>query len=275
MTDPSLITWTAEPGIILGLLALAGAYALGLVQLRPQTAGGESPIRVRDIAYFSSGMLLMVIALASPIDTLSDNLFAAHMIQHMLLVYFAPPLLLLGLPAWLVEPFIRLPGVRPVMRFVMSFIPATLIFNGLLTIWHFPSLWDFALYSKPIHGLEHVCFLAAGIVCWWPIFSPTPEVPRLSYPGQMLFLFVQSLVPAVIGSFITFSTQIIYPLYAIAPKLWGLTPLTDQQMAGLIMKLMGAIYLWILLTVRFFQWFTHEEREQEKRVDDIASAQLR
>lgn len=271
--DPSLITWTAEPGVILGLLGLAGAYALGLVRLRPQTPEGQEAISIRYLAYFGGGMLLMVLALASPIDPLSDSLFSMHMIQHLLLVYFAPPLLLLGLPAWLVEPFIRLPGVRPVLRAITGFIPATLIFNGLLTIWHFPSLWDFALYSKPIHGLEHVSFFIAGIICWWPIFSPTPEVPRLSYPSQMLYLFVQSIVPAVIGSFVTFSTQIIYPLYLIAPKLWGLTALTDQQLAGLLMKVMGTLYLWILLTVRFFQWFTHEEREQENRLDEIISAQ--
>lgn len=263
-----LTTWTFEPSILVALASIVTAYIVGLRRFRPQTLWDEHHVATREIIFFASGMFLLFLALCSPIDTLSDSMFSIHMIQHMLIVYLAPPLLLVGMPAWFWTPILRVPFVKPFLRFVMSAIPATIIFNGILVVWHFPMLWQFALVSTPIHALEHVCFLAAGIIAWWPVFSPTPEVPRLSYPAQLLYLFVQSLVPAVIGSFITFSSIVIYPLYSETPKLWGLTPLVDQQIAGLSMKLLGTIFLWVLLTVRFFQWFNHEEHEKEKLVDD-------
>jgi putative membrane protein len=209
-----------------------------------------------------------LIALVSPLDTLSNQMFSAHMLQHMLLVYLAPPLLLAGTPAWLLGPALEVAWFRRGLVLVTRPIPAIIIFNLVLIFWHMPQMWDAALVDSSVHGLEHLTFLAAGLIAWWPIFSPVPEVPRLSYPAQCLYLFVQSLVPAIIGAFVTFSGIVIYPLYAEYPKLWGLTPLVDQQIAGLLMKLLGTVFLWVLVSIRFFQWFNHEEHQDEKFVDD-------
>ena len=268
MATVSLTTWIFEPSIIATLSAMVAAYVVGLRRFRPVSLWNEHHVATREIIFFSSGMFLLFLALVSPIDYLSDSMFSIHMIQHMLIVYLAPPLLLLGIPAWYWTPLLSNPSVRSVVRFVTSPIAAIVIFNGLLVVWHFPMLWQFALVSPQIHALEHACFLVAGIVAWWPIYSTSTEVPRISYPAQLLYIFVQSLVPAIIGAFITFSTVVIYPIYSETPKLWGLTPLVDQQIAGLSMKLLGTIFLWILLTVRFFQWFNHEEHEKEKLIDD-------
>jgi len=268
MATLSLTTWVFDPSIIVTLVAMVAAYLVGLWRFRPVSLWNEHHVATREIIFFSSGMFLLFIALVSPIDYLSDSMFSVHMIQHMLIVYFAPPLLLLGIPAWFWTPILGIRYVKPVVRFVTGAIPAIVIFNAILIVWHFPMLWQFALVSPRIHALEHASFLVAGIIAWWPIYNTTIELPRISYPAQLLYIFAQSLVPAIIGSFITFSTIVIYPIYAETPKLWGLTPLVDQQIAGLSMKLLGTIFLWILLTVRFFQWFNYEEHEKEKLIDD-------
>lgn len=264
----SLASWAFEPGVVFALLALTVGYVVGLVRLRPRTLWDEYVVTPREIISFASGVALLVVALISPLDTLSDTLFTAHMIQHMLLMYLAPPLLLLGTPSWLLRRALDLPGVEKILRFVTRPIAAIVIFNLVLVFWHMPLTWDAALVDKSVHGLEHLGFFGAGVVAWWPVFSPLPEIPRLSYPGQMLYLFVQSLVPAIVGAFLTFSGGVIYPVYAETTKPWGLTPLVDQQIAGLEMKLLGTLLLWVLVTVRFFQWFGHEEHELEKVVDD-------
>ncbi len=268
MTAWSLADWSFEPGVVLGLTAMAAAYGVGLQRLRPRTIWDENVVAPREILSFASGMLLLVVALVSPLDTLSEAMFSAHMVHHVLLLYVVPPLLLLGTPAWLIRPAMTWPGVRRVLVFLTSPIPAIALFNVILVFWHMPGFWDATLVDNTVHALEHVGFLGAGIIAWWPIFSPLPEVPRLSYPGQMLYLFVQSLVPAIIGAFVTFSSVVVYPLYAYTPKILGLTPLVDQQVAGLLMKLLGTLFLWILVSIRFFQWFSHEEHEIEKTVDD-------
>jgi putative membrane protein len=268
MTAWSLASWSWQPGVLISIGAILGAYLLGLQRFRPQTLWQEYVVSKRKLVCFGSGVLLLVIALVSPLDTLSNGMFVAHMFQHMLLVYLAPPLLLLGTPAWLVEPFLTVRFVKPILRFLTRPVQATIIFNGVLILWHMPGPWDFALVDQNIHALEHVMFFVGGIISWWPVFSPTPEVPALPYPLQMAYLFVQSLVPAIIGAFLTFSGVVIYPVYLETTKLWGLSPLVDQQLAGLEMKLLGTVVLWVLASIRFFQWYRQEEHQDEKLIDD-------
>ncbi|HLG50975.1 MAG TPA: cytochrome c oxidase assembly protein [Chloroflexota bacterium] len=273
MTAWSPASWSFEPGVVGGIGALSLAYIIGVWRARPRSIWDEHVVSVGEATAFGSAIILLVIALISPLDTLSSYLFSAHMLQHMLLVYIVPPLLLAGTPRWLLEPLLEAPRVRDIARAVTGPIPAIIIFNVILVIWHMPEAWQAALVDNQIHAFEHLCFLGAGIIAWFPIFSPVRVVPRLSYPGQMVYLFVQSLVPAVVGAFITFSGSVIYPLYSGVPKPWGLSPLVDQQLAGLLMKLLGTIFLWILVSVRFFQWFGHEEHEIEKIVDDSSLSQ--
>jgi putative membrane protein len=264
----SLASWSWEPGVLVGLFSLVTAYVIGLRRFRPETLWQEQNVSIRELVCFGLGVALLVVALVSPLDTLSNQMFSVHMVQHMLLVYVVPPLLLAGMPSWLTRPLLSIPSIQKVWTVCVSFVPATIIFNGILVAWHLPTLWDYALIDPMVHALEHVAFLFAGIVVWWPIYSQSQDVPRLRYPSQMLFLFVQSLVPAIIGAFITFSAIVVYPVYLETPKLWGLTPIADQQIAGLVMKMLGMVYLWILFTIKFFQWFTHEEHENEKLIDD-------
>jgi putative membrane protein len=266
----SLADWSFEPGVLIGLVALVGAYVVAVRNWRPRTLWGEYVVSSGEVASFAAGVLMIVVALISPLDTLSNQMFSAHMLQHMILLYFAPLLILLAIPGWVLSPILDRPRLAGAVRVVSHPISAFLVFNLTLVLWHMTFFWQMALVDPSVHALEHLMFLAAGLVAWWPVFSPLPSLGRLSYPAQCLYLFVQSLVPATIGAVVTFSDQVVYPVYGVTEKLWGMTPLVDQQIAGLEMKILGTLFLWVLVTIRFFQWFHHEEHENEKLLDDGA-----
>jgi putative membrane protein len=184
-----------------------------------------------------------------------------HMIQHLLVTLIMPPLLLKSIPAWLIRPVLQAPLVLPIARFVTSPFIAFAVFNIIFSLWHVPAFYQAALGRPAVHGLEHVLFIASAMLTWWPIFSPTPLLPRLSEPGQMFYLFAQSLIPTVLGAIITFADLVLYPFYAAAPRMIGLSPLDDQQVAGLIMWLGGASIVLFVLTIRFFRWMERDGEE--------------
>lgn len=268
----SLADWSFEPGVVIGLLAFAGAYAVAIQRWRPRTLWEQYVVSKGEIVSFVVGLLLIALALLSPLDTLSDYMFSAHMLQHVILLYFAPLLILLAIPSWLLSPIVERPRLHRIANVVTHPATAFLVFNLTLVVWHMTFFWQMALVDPPAHALEHLMFLGAGLLAWWPVFSPLPSVGRLGYGAQCLYLFAQSLVPGILGAIITFSGQVVYPIYDVTEKLWGMSPLVDQQIAGLLMKILGTLFLWVLVTIRFFQWFNHEEHQNEKLLDDSAPA---
>ena len=256
--------WHFHPDVLGVLLLITGLYVLGLNRLRPAPRWLH-PIDGRQVALFFSGLLVVYVAEGTPLHELSEQyLFSAHMVQHLLITMVAPPLFMLGTPSWLLRPVLARRGVLPVARLLTSPIVAIAAFNGVLALWHVPVLYESTLQDHNIHIFNHFTYIVAAVIMWWPVLGPTPELPRLGYPGQMLYLFVQSLVPAILASIITFSETVIYQTYAQAPRVWDLTPLADQQMGGLIMKVVGSVILWSLAIGIFFIWFRQEEAEVEK-----------
>jgi putative membrane protein len=246
--------WIVEPGITVGLLCLTVLYLLAVGPLRRRLGG---PIRMerRLAAYFLSAMALLFVSLQGPLHELSDYYsFSAHMAQHLLVTLIMPPLLLKGIPAWLIDPVLRLSYLFPLARLITSPFIAFALFNVVFSLWHVPSFYQRALGSPAVHSLEHVLFMGTAVLTWWPIFSPTSLLPRLSDPVQMLYLFAQSIIPTVLGAIITFADIVLYPYYAAAPRVIGLSPLDDQQAAGLLMWLGGATIVLLVLTHRFFRW---------------------
>src|SRR5258708_39335759 len=130
----SLANWVWEPGVLIALGALVAAYIIGLRRFRPRTLWDEHIVSTREIVCFASGVFLLLVALVSPLDSLSNLMFSSHMVQHMLLIYFAPPLLLLATPAWLIRPFFDIPGVRAALKFVTGPVTATLMFDLSLVV---------------------------------------------------------------------------------------------------------------------------------------------
>jgi putative membrane protein len=234
-------------------------YLLGVGPLR-QRFGWAERVDTGQVTAFLTGVLVMFVALLSPLHELGDNyLFSAHMVQHLLLTLVVPPLLLLGTPPWLLRPLLRYPHVLGTARFLTLPVVAFLLFNVVFAVWHVPALYDLALRERGIHILEHLMFLVVGVIMWWPILSPLPELPRARYIVQILYLFIQPTVPSILGAVITFSGGVLYTWYAEAPRVWAISPHTDQQIGGLIMWVPGGLVFLITLMVVFLVWASREE----------------
>ena len=255
----SWVAWHGHPSVVAGLIALTVVYLLGVGPLR-QRFGWAERVDTGQVTAFLTGVLVMFVALLSPLHELGDNyLFSAHMVQHLLLTLVVPPLLLLGTPPWLLRPLLRYPQVLGTARFLTLPVVAFLLFNVVFAAWHVPALYDLALRERGIHILEHLMFLVVGVIMWWPILSPLPELPRARYIVQILYLFIQPTVPSILGAVITFSGGVLYTWYAEAPRVWAISPHTDQQIGGLIMWVPGGLVFLITLMVVFLVWASREE----------------
>ena len=253
--------WLIEPVVTIGVVCLTILYLLAVGPLRRRFGWAERVER-RQIAMFLAAMAIIFAALQGPLHELSDYYsFSAHMVQHLLVTLIMPPLLLKGIPEWLIRPVLALPGVFPVARFLTSPFIAFALFNVVFALWHSPGFYQRALGDPAVHSLEHILFMSTAVLTWWPIFSPTALLPRLNDPLQMLYLFAQSIIPTVLGALITFADIVLYPFYAAAPRVIGLSPLDDQQAAGLLMWLGGAAIVLLVLTHRFFRWMEHDADE--------------
>ena len=241
--------WDLHPSVVIGLVLMGGLYA---------SLGGHQAPR-RQAAAFAAALIVLFLALNGPLHNLSDSyLFSAHMAQHLALTLVFPPLLLYGTPAWVVRPLLGLRGVLRIARWATRPLAAGVLFSTPITLWHFPRLYEAALEHHGLHIVQHLVFIATAVLMWWPVLSPVPELPRASYPTQLLYLFALGLPMSLAGALITLADRVLYPFYAAAPRVWGLAPVADQQLGGLLMWVVGTIYLWIAATVVWFRWSLRE-----------------
>jgi putative membrane protein len=259
----SWLKWSIHPSTVIGLAALAALYLW-----RARSATSENILSGwRKLSFFSS-LLVIFGSLNGPIHDLSDTyLFSAHMVQHLLLTMLMPPLMILGVPGWMLRPLLRNRVIRAIARRVTKPIACFVIFNLVIAVWHLPIFYNAAMDNHNIHILEHLMFMAAAVLMWWPITSQLPELPRLSYPGQMLYCFLMILPMSIVAIYISMADQVLYPAYSAAPRVTSLSPLEDQLLGGLIMWVPGGVIFMIIMTVVFFRWAARGE-------DDTASAQV-
>ena len=254
--------WDLHPSVIIGLALFGGLYVF---------LGGLTSAR-RHVASFGAALLVLFLALNGPLHDLSDTyLFSAHMAQHLLLTLVFPPLLLYGTPAHVVRPLLRPRWVMGVARVVTRPLTAGVIFSAPIAIWHVPALYEAALRNHNLHILQHLVFLATATLMWWPVLSPVPELPRAQHLVQMLYLFLLGIPMSITGALITLSGSVLYPFYAAAPRVGGLSPLDDQQIGGLLMWVLGGLMLWIVMTVIWFRYSVWDQRsDAEAGVPDEA-----
>lgn len=258
-TGELLSHWDWEPSILIGLALLSVGYAYAVGPLRRRQQLGP-PVRRAQVLYFILAQLTLVLALLSPLDEIGDEyLFSAHMVQHLLLAALWPPLLLLSMPQWLVRPLFRRESFAGFVAFVTHPAMALILFNVDVYLWHLPGLYDVTLQNQSIHIAEHLTFMGFGLLNWWPVLSPLHE-QRLSYPLQILYLFADGMFMMVLGIVFTFSPTVFYSPYLSAPRLWGLSPLSDQQVGGLIMWYPGNLPYGVLLIIAFYRWFEGGEQ---------------
>ncbi len=240
-----------------GLAALQSVYEWRIRAHRAGAASAEevagpSPLRR---ASFTAGLLVMFLTLNGPLHDLSDYyLFSAHMVQHLILALIVPPLLLAGVPGWMMRPALDAPWVRAFADRVTGARPAFLIFNVTVAVWHLPPMYNMAMAYHPVHIAQHLLFLVTSTIMWWPLLSPLPELPRLPYPGQMLYCFLMTIPMSLVAVYVTMADHVLYPAYSAAPRVWGLTPLADQQLGGLIMWVPGGLFFVLVASVVFFKW---------------------
>ena len=172
-------------------------------------------------------------------------------------------LLLLGLPAFALEPLVRPRWVKSIGR-VLSRPPlAFAIWSVTFSAWHLQPAYDLMMRNHDVHIFTHVLFMVAAVIMWWPVLSPLPEFPRLSPPGAMIYLFLLGIPMMLVASLITLSDGVLYPWYASAPRVWGLSPLSDQKLGGLIMWIPGGIFYWVVMSIIYSRWAARETRADE------------
>jgi putative membrane protein len=261
LADVAFPAWAPHPDVWLLVGAIAAGYAVVLKRLGPRLAPTGSAVVTRfQIATFSGGLLALWIASDWPIHDLGERYFFwVHMVQHTTYAIIAAPLLLIGTPTWLARWLLSPRWLLHAVRYLTRLIPATIIFNLVIIITHVPVVVNASLHHALLHFGLHALIVVSSLIVWMPLLSPLPEVPRLQPIARMLFLFLQSVVPTVPASFLTFGDRPLYKFYETVPRLWGLSALDDMRFAGLIMKILVGFSLWITITVIFFRWNAAEE----------------
>jgi len=243
------------PSVLIGIAALCLAYRLaGRVLGRRPTAP--------QIAAFSAAMFLIWFALG-PLDALADRrFFTMHMLEHSVLSFAMPPLLLLGVPDWMLRPWVMSRYLRPFARFFTNPIVAFSLVNVLLAIVHVPSVFDVMIRKESVHIAVHLMFMITGTLMWWPLLSPLPELPRLPYPAQIFYLFVLLIPMGAVAAPITFASDVLFKFYLEGPNPWGLTPLADQVCGGILMWVGDGIYVMLVFSWIFFHWASRDDCDE-------------
>lgn len=269
-----MFSWSIHWSIPAGIGLLLFAYFLAIGPLRRRRGWGP-PVPGEQVACFVTACAVLFVALTGPIHDLSDSyLFTVHMVQHLIITLLVPPMLLVGTPAWLVRTLLRPPWLQSAARTVGSAPAAFLIFSGTLAVWHLPVLYNSTLIQLEIHVLEHLLFIVTAVVGWWPILAPAQEY-RPTMIVQMLYLLLIPFPMKVIGIMITLSDSVLYPAYAIAPRIWGMDALFDQQVGGMIMWVPAGFVFWIALAAHFFRWWEEARRQERGETNVVPLARER
>ena len=256
-----LSSWSFEPEIVAGIVLAAGLYAVGRWRLRRRGRGRFRLPTWRAVA-FVLGLGTVAVALLSPLSAFSELLLSMHMAQHLLLVIVAAPLIWLGAPLlpvlWALplgwrKAFGRLlvagSPVHGIFHFLTTPVIALAIYLIVLAAWHVPPFYDAAQGRSSLHDVEHLMFFGAALIFWWSVVHPTGGRRRLGYGVAVLYIMPAMLEGNLIGALLTFSSEPLYETYQLAPRVFGLTAVQDQQIAGLLMWVVGGLLLLIPIFV--------------------------
>ena len=271
---PQLLAWGADPAALVLIPLAALLYARGLASLgsRRRFHDGWRPWA------FYSGLALALAALAGPLDHLADELFLAHMTQHVMLVLGAVPLVLLGAPVVPIMrgvprpvrrialiPLLKLRPVRALLRLISQPLVAWSLFVGAFLGWHFPLAFEAAATNEAVHVLEHASFAIGAYLFWWNIIDPLPLKANLTYLVRVPYIFITVVPNFVLGAFLTFAPNAWYAVYEASAALYGMTGLEDQQLGGVIMWIPGSFIIGTALVIDLAMAVRLEQREQLAR----------
>ncbi len=257
--------WHNEPILIGGLVFLGWLWAIlaGPLRARLGAASGDGapPFPKAHAFRFYAALLVFYVAVGSPLDQVAESyLLTAHMLQHQLLIYPAAMLFLLGIPAWMIDPLLARPRIYGVARFATRPSVCAIVFLLVFGAWHAPLLYSAALANKVLHVVEHILFFGSALLYWWPLLSPSQRLPRIRHGAQMLYLLGVIIGMMPIHAYITFSGDILYPVYEYAPRIFpNFGPEEDQLLAGVSMQLVAMLVSLGALGVAFYRWYEATE----------------
>lgn len=247
--------WYADPQVVVSIALVATVYVGSSLLLR------RRPNARQQIAFWSS-IVALVLALTGPLGAYAKGFsFSAYIFQQMLLVFIVPPLMLLGLPGWMARPVMMNRFIEPVARRITRPLIAFLTFSMFFALLHYPALCDQVCHAKSFYGSIRVALVTVGLLLWWPMLSPLPEYPRLSYPMQILYLFLLMIPMTAVAAPITMAESVLYMYYSMGVHPFGLTPLADQVLGGLIMWIGQGIYVMFVFSGIFFRWAQRDDSE--------------
>jgi putative membrane protein len=254
-TQTILASWSPSPGIIATLAVVGAIYVRGFRRLHAQMALRFPAWR---LSAFLGGLALILIALASPLEAFDDVLLSAHMTQHIILLFAAPPMLLLGAPAiplvrglpvsiarHVLGPPLKCQAVRRLGHALTHPIICWLAFTAATWGWHVPAPYEAALRSSGWHAIEHGCFIGAGLMFWFPVVQPWPSTTHWPRWAIFFYLLLADGANTVLSAFFIFSEKLLYPFYASAPRIGNFTPMNDQITAGAIMWVPASLFFLI------------------------------
>jgi putative membrane protein len=260
------LSWSFSPAVLVGAAIATAAYVhrwRGVRSAHPAGAAREAP--AWRLCCFLGAVIATVAALMSPLDSLAEQLFFAHMIQHVLLLDIAPILGIVGLTKVILRPVTR--AVANLERRVGAIAhPAFAVFAYVAVIWawHVPAAYDFAVAHPLVHVLEHISFLLVGSLYWWHLLSPIRARLRLGGLGPVAYIGSTKLLVGALGMGLAFAPSALYPYYEHQARVWGLSALDDQAVAGIIMAVEQSLIMGIALVVLFVRALAESERKQQR-----------
>ncbi|HET9123499.1 MAG TPA: cytochrome c oxidase assembly protein [Solirubrobacteraceae bacterium] len=267
-------SWSVQPTVVIGTLILCVLY--GLAWRRGRASGSSHAPGYGRLALFATSMVLVIVALLSPVDSLADDdLLVMHMVQHVILLDLVPITLILSLNKVLLRPVTR--RIHTLERragFLASPVFAVIAYVVGVYGWHVPAAYDLALHHSAIHALEHLTFSVVGTLYWWHVLSPIRSRRRLTGLGPLAYMITTKLFIGALGIVLTFLPHVIYAFYAHKPDYWGLTPTEDQSMAGLVMALEQSVVMGIAFVYLIYNFFDEAAAEQRRRerLEDLSAA---
>lgn len=274
-----LLSWHADPVVVAGIAAFAGTFLLGVRRAERLRPGSVGATRVR---WFAAAVLILVLALCSPIATVSERRFSVHMVQHLLLLFGAAPLLALAAPVTLAlqaaTPAVRQRWLLPLLRSralkVASFPVLTWLgFAGVMYVTHFSGIYDASLGNPLLHGVEHLLYLAAAALFWWPVVRRDPVPGVFPWPARLLYLLLAMPLQSMLGLAIYSSDRVLYDRYTAA--LGAARALDDQHLAGAIMWVGGDVCMLVAIGIAIAAWMrldTRRTAELDARLDAARAA---
>lgn len=273
--NPWALQWHPEVWLLVAFLF--GAYVYMVRVIGPKAVPVGTPVVSRmNLWAFGGAMVLLWVASDWPLHDISEEyLYSAHMFQHMMLSYFVPPLALMATPTWLARVVLGEGSLYRAVKFLTKPVIAGVLFNGVVLMLHLPVFVNASVESGSLHYTMHVAVVTSSLLMWLPVCGPVPEF-RLGSAGAMVYLFLQSVVPTIPAAWLTFAESPLYDAYDRPVRLWGISIIDDQQLAGAVMKVGGGLFLWAIVIWLFFGRFavSFKDSHDYRRAGRMSRAEI-